>query len=159
MHPEGAAKMPKNLGPVMFLTLAVLSGCASAQSPGSTAPSRGMGNENAVPAPDRTPPKIVAKAAPGFRIYRSGYRLTKSGALVTAQLCRLPGWAAAGPGQVQVERVDPGGRILERHSSYLARLGLKSGNNCTSITTLLDSAPNYGEQVNICALSGRSTCR
>ncbi len=151
--------MLKSLALALFLTLPALSGCASAQTPGSTAPSRDLGNENAVPGPGRTPPKIVAKAAPGFRIYRSGYRLTKSGALVTAQLCRLPGWAAAGPGQVQVERVDPGGKVLERHSLYLARLGLKSGNNCTSITTLLDSAPNYGEQVNICALSGRSTCR
>ena len=150
--------MVRKFGLALFLTLPALAGCAWAQTPGSTAPSRDMGNENAVPAPGRTPPKIVAKAAPGFRIFRAGYRLTKSGALVTAQLCRLPGWAAAGPGQVQVERVDPGGRILERHSSYLARLGLKSGNNCTSITTRLDSAPNYGEQISICALSGRSTC-
>ena len=158
MHPEGSAKMLRKLGLALFLTLPALSGCASAQIAGSTAQSRGIGNESAELGPDRSPPKIVAKAAPGFRIYRAGYRLTKSGALVTAQLCRLPGWAAAGPGRVQVERVDPDGKVLEQHSSYLARLGLRSGNNCTSITTRLDRAPNYGEQINICALSGRSAC-
>ena len=150
--------MLTKLGLALFLTLPALSGCASAQSTTSTAPSREMGDKSAELGPDRTPPKLVAKAAAGFRIYRAGYRLTKSGALVTAQLCRLPGWAAAGPGQVQVERLDPGGKVLERHSSYLPRLGLSSGNNCTSISTRLDSAPNYGDQINICALSGRSTC-
>ena len=150
--------MVRKLGLALFLTLPALSACASAQTPASTAPSRGMGNGNAVPGPGRTPPKIVAKAAPGFRIYRAGYRLTKSGALVTAQLCRLPGWAAAGPSRIQVERADQGGKVLERHSSYLPRLGLRSGNNCTSISTRVDSVPNYGDQINICALSGRSTC-
>ena len=150
--------MVRQLGLALVLTLAVLSGCASAQPPGATAPSRDMGNENSERGPDRTPPKIVAKAAPGFRIYRAGYRLTKSGALITAQLCRLPGWAAAGPSRIQVERADQGGMVLERHSSFLPRLGLRSDNNCTSISTRLDSAPNYGDKINICALSGRSTC-
>ena len=95
----------------------------------------------------------------GFLTIRHGGRTSSSGwanscGKAREKLC----WAAADPGRVQVELVDPGEKVLERHSSYLARLGLRSGDNRTSIATRLVSAPNYGEQTSICALSGRSTC-
>lgn len=95
---------------------------------------------------------------PGFRLYRPGYRLTGDKGRVTAQLCRLPGWAAQGPGRLEVLRLDPSGAVAERHVSYLPRLGLRSGNNCTSVSAPLDHAPGYGEVVRVCALSGKGKC-
>lgn len=98
------------------------------------------------------------RAAAGFRLYRAGYRLKGEGALVTAQLCRLPGWAAQGPGKLEVLRLDPAGAVAETHVSYLPRLGLRSGSNCTGVAAPLDHAPRFGEVVRVCALSGRAKC-
>lgn len=109
-------------------------------------------------ASNRAAPRIETRAAPGYRLYRAGYRLKGGGALVTAQLCRLPGWAAQGPGRLEVLRLDPAGTVAERQVSYLPRLGLRSGNNCTGVAAHFDHAPGYGETVRICALSGGGKC-
>ena len=116
-----------------------------------------------VPAPQdsasgRPLPKIETRVAAGFRIYRPGYRLSGKGALVTAQVCRLPGWAGQGPGHVEVERIASGGDVAESHLTVLPRLGMHAGNNCAAAAVKLEQIPDYGENVRICAVSGRLKC-
>jgi hypothetical protein len=103
-------------------------------------------------------PKLKTHAPAGFRLYRPGYRLAGQGALVSVQICRLPGWAAAGPQHLRVERLDPSGQLAESHERYLPRLGMRPGNNCTSAALHLDAVPTYGETIKICALSGGASC-
>jgi|SRR5579863_8098226 len=103
-------------------------------------------------------PKIKTHAPAGFRLYRPGYRLAGKGALVTAQLCRLPGYASAGPQHLRVERLNASGRPGESHEQYLPRLGMRMGNNCSIASVRLDTVPNYGETIKICATSGAGNC-
>ena len=104
-------------------------------------------------------PKIETRASAGFRIYRPGYRLSGNGALVTAQLCRLPGWAGQGPAQFEVARIASGGGVIESHINYLPQLSMHVGNNCTSAAVKLEHVPDYGQKVRICAVSGRLKCQ
>ena len=108
--------------------------------------------------PDRSLPRIKTHAPAGFRLYRPGFRLAGNGALVSVQLCRLPGWAAGSPQRLRVERLDAAGQIGESHEHYLPRLGERLGNNCSSTAIRLDAVPTYGETIKICAVSGRDTC-
>ncbi len=110
------------------------------------------------PAADRQLPRLKTHAPAGFRLYRPGYRLAGTGALVSVQICRLPGWAAGGPQHLRIERLDPGGQLAESHERYLPRLGMRPGNNCTSAALRLDAVPTYGETIKICALSGGGNC-
>lgn len=103
-------------------------------------------------------PRIMTYAPAGFRFYRPGYRLVGKGALVSAQLCRLPGYASASPQHLRIERLDPVGRTAESHEQYLTRLGMRVGNNCSFAGLRLASVPTYGETIKICATSGRGTC-
>ena len=140
---------PKAL--VLALALGLAPGGAMAQG---AAPAATL-----TPAATRPLPKIETHAVPGYRLYRPGYRLSGKGALVTAQLCRIPGWAGQGPTRLVIERVDPDGAIAERHVVTLSRLGMRAYNNCTSVATRLEKVPDYGEKVEICARSGKATCK
>ena len=145
--------------PAMMMALAVAlrfggTSASAGQAEGRVNPVN-AGAEGSV---ERSLPQLKTHAPPGFRLYRSGYRLTGKGALVIAQLCRLPGWATTGPQHLRVERLDPGGQISESHEQYLPRLGLRLGNNCSSAVMRLDTVPNYGETIKLCAISRPGNC-
>lgn len=109
-------------------------------------------------AAGRPLPQLKTHAPPGFRLYRPGYRRADTGALVSVQLCRLPGWAAPSPQRLRVERLDPAGQLSESHERYLPRLGMRTGNNCRTAMLHLDAVPDYGETIRICAITGRASC-
>ncbi len=103
-------------------------------------------------------PRIKTHAPAGFRLYRPGYRLAGKGVMVSAQLCRLSGYASASPQYLLVERLEPSGQLGESHEQYLPRLGMRMGNNCSFASVRLDAVPTYGETIKICATSGRANC-
>ncbi len=117
-----------------------------------------MAGPPADPGADRPLPQLKTHAPIGFRLYRPGYRLAGKGALVSAQLCRLPWWAGGSPQRLRVERLDRDGQPGESHEQYLPRLGLRPGNNCAAAGVRLDAVPTYGEVIKICAVSGRGNC-
>ena len=123
------------------------------RSESSAAPS-----QTSDPSGSRPLPKVETHAPFGFRITRPGYRMAGKGVLITAQLCRLPFWAAPTPGSIRVERVDGAGAVAESRNAYVPRLGLRVYNNCTSISAKLDGIPDYGETVKICAQTRHGNC-
>ena len=143
-------RMARGFAAASMMLLAV-DGVAQAQDQPAAA-------AGAAAAPNLPMPRIKTYAPPGFRVYRPGYRLAGRGVLVTAQLCRLPGYATAGPQHVRIELLDAAGTVAESHEQYLPRLGMRFGNNCSSTGVHLDAVPNYGETIKICAGSGKGAC-
>jgi hypothetical protein len=103
------------------------------------------------------PPRIETHATAGFRLYRPGYRLTGKGVLVSAQVCRIPFWAAAGPQRLRVELRDTTGQTVDSTQVFLPRLGLRPGNNCAYTSARLNTVPDYGTRIEICLPSSRRT--
>jgi hypothetical protein len=91
-------------------------------------------------------------------LYRPGYRIAGPGVLITAQLCRLPGWAAPSPTRLRAERIDARGKLGDSHEVALSRLGMRAGNNCTAISVRLASRPDYMETLKVCAQNRRGSC-
>lgn len=104
-------------------------------------------------------PTIKTQAPTGFRLYRPGYRMAGQGVLVSVQICRIPGWAAAGPQRLQVELRNSMGATVDSAQAFLPSLGLRASNNCASSSVRLSTVPSYGDNVTVCAMiSGRTNC-
>lgn len=141
----------RGVGPCGRLATAIALACtvpAAAQQPAA-------GGEQAL---NQKLPRIETSATAGFRLYRAGYRLAGQGILVSVQLCRIPGWAAAGPHRLRVELTGSDGNISEGVQVYLPRLGMRAGNNCIYSSVHMKAPPNYGEIIKICTLSGGKAC-
>ncbi len=156
--PSCAGSGDKRRSPGLILTagLLVLSGSAAARQGDGAQPAAAIASGDQTG--ERELPRIKTHAPAGFRLYRPGYRLVGTGALVSVQLCRLPGWAAASPQRLRVERLDASGQPGESHERYLPRLGERTGNNCSFAALRVDSVPMYGETIKICAISGGGAC-
>ena len=110
------------MGQLVALILATIVAPVAAQQdqPGTAA------SPGTQPDPSQRLPRIETHAAPGFRLYRAGYRLAGKGLLVTVQLCRI----LAGPLRVPSAFVSSG-RIPQARQLRAAK-PISLGSGCAS---------------------------
>ena len=95
--------------------------------------------------PPAAPPRIETRASFGFRLRESAYRAQRAGgAVVSTQLCRLPGWAGASIAMLRFEARHADGQVFEMHEAFPPRLAIGLGQNCATLATRFTQAPAAG---------------
>jgi hypothetical protein len=98
------------------------------------------------------------RSMPGFRLIEPSYRASGDGMNVSVLLCRLTGWAASSPSSVHFRRAGTSGDELGHNDVRIARIGLRSGENCDRVVTHFSGAPKSVESITICLAYSHRRC-
>jgi len=104
------------------------------------------------------PDPFTLHSMPGFHLSRPAYRPRSDGLEASVQVCRVVGWAASVPGSVHFLREGPEAESQRHRDIRLGHLGLRGGENCERVSTVLPGATRPDEHIAICLAYSHRRC-